>query len=93
MALAPSAFAYPVGESHATLSIAAPKGTEVVIDSRVWRCDGAACAAFPSESDIRRKPVIECRNAARALGKFTAYATGDVVLTDAQLTECVAGLK
>ena len=47
------------------------------------------CAAFPNDSDIRRKPVIECQHATRTLGKFTAYATGDATLTDAQLTECL----
>jgi len=91
LTLAPCAFAggYPPGESHAVLTAPAPKGTEIVIDSRIWRCDGVNCAAFPNDSDIRRKPVIECQHAARSLGKFTAYATGDVTLTDAQLAECL----
>jgi hypothetical protein len=93
LALTPTAFAYPVGESHATLAAPASKGTEVVVDSRIWRCDGVNCAAYPNDSDIRHKPVLECRNVARSLGKFTAYTTGDVVLTDAQLAECAAGAK
>ena len=91
LALASSASAggYPAGESHAVLAKPADKGTEDVIDSRIWRCDGVNCAAFPNDSDIRRKPVVECQHAARTLGKFTAYAAGDVTLTDAQLAECL----
>jgi len=91
LALAPVALAggYPQGETHAVLATPADKGTEVVVDSRIWRCDGVNCVALPNDSDVRRKPVIECQHAARSLGKFTAYATGDVVLTDAQLAECL----
>ncbi len=90
VALAPAALAggYPPGETHAVLASPADKGTELVIDSRIWRCDGTACVALPNDSDVRRKPLTECQHAARTLGKFTAYATGDVVLTEAQLAEC-----
>jgi hypothetical protein len=95
LALAPSAFAsgLPQGQSHAVLASPAPKDTEVAIDGRIWRCDGTDCTALPGDSDQRRKPVVECRDAARALGRFVAYATGDVVLTDGQLAECAAGQK
>ncbi len=90
LAFAPSAFAagYPPGESHAVLAKPADSGTEIVVDSRIWRCDGVNCVAYPNDSDIRRKPVIECQHVTRALGKLTAYTTGDVVLSDAQLAEC-----
>ncbi len=90
-----SAFALPVlaaelrpGESHAVLIKATDRGTQEVIDGRVWRCDGAECVAMPNDSDRRYPPVTECRNAARTLGKFSAYATGKVTLTDVQLAEC-----
>jgi hypothetical protein len=80
---------YPKGESHAVLVKAAPAGTEVVVDGRIWRCDGVACVALANDSDLHNKPVVECRNAARTLGKFSAYSTGKITLTDAQLAECM----
>ncbi len=80
---------YPKGESHAVLVKAASPGTEAAVDGRIWRCDGAACVAFASDSDLHNKPVVECRNASRALGKFSAYTTGKITLTDAQLAECI----
>jgi hypothetical protein len=60
----------------------------VVVESRIWRCDGVTCVANWNDSYTRRKPVMECRSVARTLGKITAYATGDVVLSDAELAEC-----
>jgi hypothetical protein len=79
------------GESRATLAVVA-KAAEMTIDGRNWHCEGTACWALPTaQADVQRI-TTECHNAAKHLGKFAAYQTGRKILTDAQITDCNAGL-
>jgi hypothetical protein len=82
----------PDGASKATLISPAPTPIEAVIDGRIWHCTGASCDAAANDSaDVQTLPH-ECHRTAIWLGKFSAYQTGAVALTDAQLTACNANV-
>jgi hypothetical protein len=87
-AIAAHAAEFQEGESHAVLMKAATSPVEVVIDGRIWRCQGADCAAMPIEGADSQRIGSECHRAARQLGKFTAYQTGAKALNDAELATC-----
>jgi hypothetical protein len=72
--------------SSAGLQSVRPTDRPVVLDGRVWRCDGAQCAAAGrgrSQGLIR-----ECARVARKLGPLTAYARDGVALDQAGLDRC-----
>ncbi len=96
-----AAFAVLGAAFLATSVAAAPRGaTEaaragspvpaVIIDGRVWSCTDTACRASASGGSDSQPATRECARAAAALGPFTAYATGERVLTAAELTRCNA---
>jgi hypothetical protein len=72
--------------SEAKLAGPAPKAAKVVIDGRVWTCDGATCTAA---GEGRSQSIArECWRAARKLGPFTAYSRDGVALDEAALKAC-----
>jgi len=78
----------PDGASKATLISGAPSPMEAVIDGRIWRCSGTSCEASANDAaDVQTLPH-ECHRTATWLGKFSAYQTGGVAMTEAQLTSC-----
>jgi hypothetical protein len=88
-----SADTLPKGESRAVLAAPSAQKGELVIDGRIWRCDGTSCEAHASDMADNHRPARECHNAAVRFGAFTAYQTGPVTLSDAELKECNAGVS
>ena len=86
--LATSAAAAPRGTTEAMRSGAPVSAT--IIDGRVWTCTDSACRAANSEGADSQPATRECARAARALGPFSAYATGGRVLTAPELARCNA---
>lgn len=75
-----------VSRSEAKLAGPLPKAAKIVIDGRVWTCDGAICIAA---GEGRSQSIArECWRAARKLGPFTAYSRDGVALDDVALKAC-----
>ena len=81
------------GQSKAVLMKAATSPVEVVIDGRIWRCEGNTCAANPNDGADSERISTECHRAAFQLGKFSAYQTGSQSLNDAELATCNARIS
>lgn len=83
-----TALAVPASAQGAGLraEFAAPfeHSTEVVIDGRMWSCDGTACTARTSDP----RPAVACRKLARKLGTVTRFATAQSELDAAGLATC-----
>ena len=72
--------------SSATLAAPSHKPRLIVLDGRVWRCDGAACQAGGrgrSQALIR-----ECARVARKFGPLAAYSRDGVAASGADLARC-----
>ena len=72
--------------STAVLVEPSARARPLVVDGRVWRCDGVTCTARGegrSQSAIR-----ECARAARKLGPLAAYERGGVALDRESLDRC-----
>jgi hypothetical protein len=78
------------GQSKAVLMKAATAPVEVVIDGRIWRCEGSECVANPNDGADQQRIGTECHRAAFQLGKFSAYQTGAKALSDTELAACNA---
>ena len=91
---APFAYAAAPGASKATLTVPVAQPIKVTIDGRKWICEGASCAAEPSEYADIRAPVGECSRVAKKLGaSFTAYEAGKKTLSEAELASCNNAVK
>ena len=68
--------------------LAEPPGRSrlVVLDGRVWRCDGVACHA--NGHDRSQALARECARVARKLGPLTAYSRDGVAMSGADLERC-----
>ena len=72
--------------SGASLQAGRPGPRLLVLDGRVWRCDGGDCAAAGRG---RSQGVIrECARVARKLGPLTGYRRDGVVLDAPALERC-----
>jgi len=60
------------------------RASEVVIDGKLWSCDGTACTARGDDP----RPAIACRKLARKLGPVTRFATPRSELDAAGLAAC-----
>ncbi len=85
---ATSVAAAPRGATEAARSGAPVSAT--IIDGRIWTCTESACRASASSVGDSQPATRECARAAAALGPFSSYATGERVLTDAELARCNA---
>lgn len=83
---ATSVAAAPRGATEAAR--AGPPVPATIIDGRVWTCTDTACRASASPGADSQPAPRECARAAATLGPFTA--TGDRVLTPAELVRCNA---
>ena len=57
---------------------------EVVIDGRLWTCNGNACTAPGDDA----RPAIACRKLARKLGPVARFTTPQAELNAAGLATC-----
>jgi len=57
---------------------------EVIIDGRLWTCNGNACTAPGDDA----RPAIACRKLARKLGPVARFATAQAELSAADLATC-----
>ena len=72
--------------SSASLQTGGPGPRLVVLDGRVWRCDGGDCAAA---GQGRSQGLIrECARVARRLGPLVAYRRDGVTLDPTGLARC-----
>lgn len=60
------------------------RATEVIIDGRIWSCEGNACT---SRGDDPR-PAVTCRKLARKTGTVTRFITPQAELDAAGLATC-----
>ena len=69
---------------RAELATAQDGASEVIIDGRLWNCDGNACTSRGEDA----RPAIACRKLARKLGVVTRFATSQSELNAAGLATC-----
>ena len=78
----------PVAVAASALTLVdAPVGARIlVLDGRVWRCEGSACQA----SGHGRSQALgrECARVARKLGPLSAFSRDGVSLIGADLDRC-----
>ena len=72
------------GTMRAELATAQEGTSEVIVDGRVWTCDGNACTARGDDP----RPAVACRKLARKLGPVTRFATSQSELNAAGLATC-----
>lgn len=81
------------GETSATLASPLKKPFYDVIDGRMWDCSGTTCHANPQGGMSAQSLARECASAAKKLGAFATYQTGDKTVEGDALTACNAGAK
>ncbi len=64
-------------EARAVLAAPATQAKPIIIDGRVWRCDGAACAGRAAAMPLSQPVTHECQRVARALGPVRSYRSRD----------------
>ena len=69
---------------RAELATARDSAGEVIIDGRIWRCDGTECTAPGDDA----RPAVACRKLARKLGPVVRFATPKAELDAAGLASC-----
>ena len=75
--------------SAEAILVAAPeRGSETVIDGRLWRCLGTGCRGLVAGPVASQPPGRECRRVAARLGELAHYRTGKRVFTAAELARC-----
>ena len=72
--------------STTTLEAARTSDRPVVLDGRVWRCDGLVCTA--TGKGRSQGLIRECTRVARKLGPLIAYRRDGVTLDRAGLDRC-----
>ena len=92
LVFAASVLVVPLGiaaeRAEATLAAPVSESRKVIIDGRLWSCEGDKCTAGSQGRDqpIRR----ECARAAKVLGPIVAYRQGARSLDAAGLAACNA---
>src|SRR6186997_2988061 len=69
---------------RAELATSQDGNREVVIDGRLWTCNGNACTAPGDDA----RPAVACRKLARKLGPVARFATPQAELDAAGLAAC-----
>ena len=81
-----SVAAYAADPAAARLQAAVSAPRKVIIDGRLWSCEGEKCT---SGSQGRNQPIArECVRVAKALGPVAEYRQGANVLDAAALVAC-----
>lgn len=76
------------GETVATLATPLKSPKDPVIDGRIWHCEASTCRVASFASAHALPLVRECSDAAKSVGAFASYQTGDEVLAGDSLTKC-----
>lgn len=73
-------------KAEATLSAPLSQPRKVIIDGRLWSCEGEKCTAGPQG---KNQPISrECSRAAKFLGQIVAYRQGNRELDTIGLAAC-----
>ncbi len=76
-------------EARLAAAVSAPR--KVIIDGRLWSCEGEKCTAG---SQGKNQPIgRECSRAAKVLGPIVAYTQGEKTLGAAEITACNGGVE
>ena len=76
------------GETVAMLVTPLKSPKDPVIDGRIWHCEAATCRVAPLSSAHALALPRECSDAARMVGAFATYQTGDETLGADGLAKC-----
>ena len=71
-------------EMRAEFATPFAQASEVVIDGRMWSCNGTACTARGDDP----RPAVACRKLARKVGAITRFTTPQSDLNEAGLATC-----
>ena len=78
-------------KAEATLAAAVSEPRKVIIDGRLWSCEGEKCTAG---SQGKNQPIgRECARAAKVLGPIVAYRQGGKELNSAGIAACNASTE
>ena len=87
--LSAGAFAADKAEARLAAAVSAPR--KVIIDGRLWSCEGEKCTAG---SQGKNQPITrECARAAKVLGPVVAYRQGERSLDEAGIMACNGGVE
>ena len=89
MAASAPAAAEPAPALRAELAAALERATEVIVDGRIWSCDGKACTSRGADP----RPAVACRKLARKVGAVSRFASPQAELDAAALATCNQDLK
>ena len=78
-------------KAEARLAAAVSEPLKVIIDGRLWSCEGEKCT---SGSQGKNQPITrECARAAKVLGPVVSYRQGERRLDDAGIAACNGGAE
>ena len=84
-AIAPAA-AFAANGVEARLAAPVSKPREVIIDGRIWSCEGDVCRGGSRGANQSLKR--ECLRAAKVLGPVVGYRNGDKTLSAEEVAAC-----
>ena len=76
------------GETVAMLAKPLRSPKDPVIDGRIWHCETDTCRAEPTRTSRAVALGRECSDAARSIGAFASYQTGDDMVSGDDLAKC-----
>ncbi len=76
------------GETVATLATPLKSPKDPVIDGRIWHCEAATCRVSPLSTAHAAPIGRECADAAKMVGAFASYQTGDETVDGEALAKC-----
>ena len=76
------------GETVATLATPLKSPKDPVIDGRIWHCEAATCRVGALTSAHAQTIGRECADAAKMVGAFASYQTGDEAVDGEALAKC-----
>lgn len=81
------------GETVAMLVTPLKSPKDPVIDGRIWHCEAATCRVSPLSTVHAQAIGRECATAAKQVGAFASYQTGDETVDGEALSKCNASAR